>query len=301
MKKYSFPNLLLLAIATGLSWQLAEAAGSAHPYLAPVAVLLAMQSTSFNTLKSAGTRVGGTILGVLLTSYMAQWVGLHGWSVGLSVLVSAGLVSLLRMGDAMVLQAGLSAPLVLDLALTAKSYPLDRIRDTLIGAAVALVLRLLVFPPNTLQETARAVTQYRSELTQFVHRIARFAENGCPSSETSSLQQEAQHLLQVLHDSDKAFEDSWKNMLYNPLLHRHHERLKPWHKQLTALKEAYRHILNILDLLQEETSPTDAALWAVHLDAVAEGRFPPPTLPEPLAREMRKLAMRMQSPGAGAP
>jgi uncharacterized membrane protein YgaE (UPF0421/DUF939 family) len=133
-------------LAAALSWELAEWAGSKHPYLAPLTVLLSIQLTVDKSFQFAWQRILGTIAGVLFTASAAPYLGLKSWSIGLLLFVGTLVVTWLKMDHALLIQVSLSILLVMYFQSKMPSYPLDRIRDTIIGAVVAILIHMLIFP-----------------------------------------------------------------------------------------------------------------------------------------------------------
>ncbi len=136
--------ILNMAIASALAWQLAKLAGSKHPFLAPVSVILCIKSSFAKSLQFSYYRIVGTILGVGVTFWAARYLPLNGWSIGL-VIVIAGLISLLLgRKEVLIRETALSVALVLNLQKQSGVYAFDRIRDTFIGVVVALGVQYLV-------------------------------------------------------------------------------------------------------------------------------------------------------------
>lgn len=145
-------NLLLttlkMALASGIAWELARLAGSKHPFLAPVSVVLCMQPSVQQTLQFSYFRVIGTVIGVILTVIASLWIPLASWSLALLIVLACSLSLLAERHPTLIREVALSVVLVLELQRQTESYAIDRIRDTFIGIAVALVLHLLVLPPK---------------------------------------------------------------------------------------------------------------------------------------------------------
>lgn len=54
-----------LAIGSALSWEISKLFGSDHPYLAPLSVILTIQSTVDKTVSLSIKRMIGTVIGIL--------------------------------------------------------------------------------------------------------------------------------------------------------------------------------------------------------------------------------------------
>src|ERR1700760_2058480 len=79
------------AIAAGLAWAAALAADPhSQPYFAPLAVLLVVQPTVYDSLSRAFQRVAGVVVGVAAALTVRHFLALNAWSVG--IIIFAGLL-----------------------------------------------------------------------------------------------------------------------------------------------------------------------------------------------------------------
>ena len=132
------------AIAAGLAWVAAVAADPhSRPYFAPLAVLLVVQPTVYDSLSRAFQRVAGVVVGVAAALAVSHFLAPSAWSIGL--IVFAGLLAgwAARLGPQGVVQIPVSALLVFLVGRVTPGYGADRIADTLIGAAIAVIAVLL--------------------------------------------------------------------------------------------------------------------------------------------------------------
>src|SRR5690242_3837386 len=117
------------------------------PLVAALTALLVVQATASSTLFSGVERVLSVVVGVALAMGFVSVVGLTWWSLG--VLVAAGIVvgQLLRLGPNLI-EVPISAMLVLGVGYTAgaEATGMGRVVETLIGAAVGVLVNVL-FPP----------------------------------------------------------------------------------------------------------------------------------------------------------
>ena len=130
--------------AAGLAWAAALAADPhSRPYFAPLAVLLVVQPTVYDSLSRAFQRVAGVVADVAAALAVSHFLAPSGWSIG--IIVFAGLLAgwAARLGPQGVVQIPVSALLVFLVGRVTPGYGADRIIDTLIGAAVAVIAVLL--------------------------------------------------------------------------------------------------------------------------------------------------------------
>lgn len=136
-----------VAVAAGIAWAVAVLADPhSRPYFAPLAVILIVQPTVYDSLSRAFQRVAGVVLGVTAALAVSRFLTLSGWSI--AIIVFAGLLIgwSLRLGPQGVVQVPVSALLVFAVGSATPDYGARRVVDTLIGSAIA-VLAVLVSPP----------------------------------------------------------------------------------------------------------------------------------------------------------
>jgi uncharacterized membrane protein YccC len=132
------------AIAAGLAWVAAVAADPhSRPYFAPLAVLLVVQPTVYDSFSRAFQRVAGVVVGVAAALAVSHFLAPSGWSIGIIIFAGLLLGWTARLGPQGVVQIPVSALLVFLVGRTTPGYGAERIGDTLIGAAVAVIAVLL--------------------------------------------------------------------------------------------------------------------------------------------------------------
>ena len=166
---------LRISGAAVAAYVVAEAVGLSDPppLVAALTALLVVQATLASTLVNGVQRVLAVVLGVALAVGFASVVGLNWWSLG--VLVAASIVSgqILRLGPHL-LEVPISAMLVLGVGYVggAESTGLGRIVETLIGAAVGVLVNI-AFPPAVQTRFAgQAVAKYAGEIANLLVEAA---------------------------------------------------------------------------------------------------------------------------------
>src|SRR6202046_1803381 len=132
------------AIAAGLAWAAALAADPhRRPYFAPLAVLLVVQPTVYDSLSRAFQRVAGVVVGVAAALTVSHWLAPDAWSIGVIIFVGLLLGWAVRLGPQGAVQVPVSALLVFLVGRATPGYGGERIVDTLIGAGVAVIAVML--------------------------------------------------------------------------------------------------------------------------------------------------------------
>lgn len=132
------------AIAAGLAWAAALAADPhSRPYFAPLAVLLVVQPTVYDSLSRAFQRVAGVVVGVAAALAVSHFLAPSAWGIGIIIFAGLLLGWSARLGSQGAVQVPVSALLVFLVGRATAGYGGDRIADTLIGAGVAVIAVLL--------------------------------------------------------------------------------------------------------------------------------------------------------------
>src|SRR6202042_1739278 len=101
------------AIAAGLAWVAALAAEPhSRPYFAPLAVLLIVQPTVYDSLSRAFQRVAGVVVGVAAALAAPRVLPPTGWSIAIIIFAGLLLGWTARLGPPGVVQVPISALLV---------------------------------------------------------------------------------------------------------------------------------------------------------------------------------------------
>ena len=133
-------------MSAGIAWAVALAVDpNSRPYLAPLAVLLIVQPTVYDSLSRAFQRIVGVVLGVAAALAVSHFFAPSGWSIGIIIFAGLLLGWSVRLGPAGVVQVPVSALLVFAVGSAIPGYGGQRVVETLIGSAVA-VLAVLASP-----------------------------------------------------------------------------------------------------------------------------------------------------------
>jgi uncharacterized membrane protein YgaE (UPF0421/DUF939 family) len=135
------------AVAAGIAWEVALVVDPrSRPYFAPLAAILIVQPTVYDSLSRAFQRVIGVVLGVAAALVVNHFLTLSGWSIAIIVFAGLLLGWSVRLGPQGVVQVPISALLVFAVGSATPGYGGRRVVDSLIGSAIA-VLAVLASPP----------------------------------------------------------------------------------------------------------------------------------------------------------
>lgn len=149
-----------IAVAASVAWVAALATHPhAQPYFAPLAVLLIIQPTVFDSVSRAFQRVVGVVLGVVVALGLSYLIAPSVWSIGIIIFLGLLVGWAARLGPQGVVQVPVSALLAFVVSRLTPGYGGQRVIDTLIGAGIALVVVLLspsAPAPDTITAQAQA-------------------------------------------------------------------------------------------------------------------------------------------------
>lgn len=139
-----------------------------HPVLAPLAALLVVQVSVYQTLRSAVRRVAGVVAGVLLALGLSALVGFTWWSLGMATALGLTVGYALHLRE-QVLEVPISAILIMSVG--ARSAATGRIVETFIGTAVGLVAGF-VFTSPRLHPAEESIEELCGSMARLLDRMA---------------------------------------------------------------------------------------------------------------------------------
>lgn len=161
--------------ATVAAYVVAESAGLRNPppLIAALTAVLVVQATLASTLVNGVQRVLSVVAGVALAAGFVAVVGLTWWSLGILVAASILVGQVLRLGPHLV-EVPISAMLVLGVgyAAGAETVGVGRIVETLIGAAVGVLVNVAFPPAVQTRYASRAVEKFAGEIAALLATAA---------------------------------------------------------------------------------------------------------------------------------
>ncbi|WP_040948939.1 FUSC family protein [Gorillibacterium massiliense] len=263
-----------LPAAAAISWAIAKWAGSSHPYLAPLAVVLTFQVTISKTLQYAWMRVIGTIAGVLFAAFITPYIGLNAWSLALMLLIGTVISARFHLDHTLMIQISLSILLVMYFQSKMPDYPIDRIRDTFIGAAIAVLVQMLILPPDSLSTAERKLNQLADHFSCHFISAAQWVDHGCSKNEAVTLKNELQGLFKELHQATMELDKSNKSLKYNALAKDKNNLLQEMTRRLNQLRLGYANLSDMVRVLERwsgsgSMTKADRSQWADYLSRFA--------------------------------
>lgn len=188
--------------------------GNERPLLAPLTAILVVQVTLYATVTAGLRRVVSVIVGVLIAVLFAAFLGFSWWSLGILILACLTLGQLMRV-QPFVPEVAISGMLVLGLG-SVSATALGRVVETLIGAAVGVLVNLVFAPPVFVQPAGGAIAELADRLSRLLARIGRELREGATLAETTDWLQESRDLDQEIMRVDDELRRAEESLRLNP-------------------------------------------------------------------------------------
>lgn len=219
------------------------------PVFAAIAALLVVQPSVNQSLSKALERSAGVILGVVIAVLLSLLLGAQSWVVLAAVVVAMLIAWSLRASTGTGNQVAISAVLVLALGSSNPDYALDRILETLIGAAIGFVVNVAVVPPVLSAPARRDIGMLGRELAASLDRLASALPTTRSAAQLQELMLEARLLRPMKDAAEASLTTAEESLSLNPRRGRHREdvddlrqvfdRLSPVVTQVIGMTRAY--------------------------------------------------------------
>ncbi|MCG5212160.1 FUSC family protein [Streptosporangium soli] len=144
--------------------------GADKPLLAPLTALLVVQFTLYRTIRSAIQRIGAVVAGVLVAVVLAATIGFTWWTLGGAIGASLIIGYAARLGNH-ILEVPISAMLIFALGAATPAGAVDRVFETLVGAATGLLAGLIASPVH-MSPAQEAISDLGCRLGELMDRLA---------------------------------------------------------------------------------------------------------------------------------
>ncbi|WP_059172111.1 aromatic acid exporter family protein [Bacillus sp. FJAT-27445] len=277
--KKDFVNKTLLvwkmAIASAVSWELAKLAGSDHPYLAPLSVILCLQTTIYKSIMFSFHRIAGTVVGVMMISWFVSHLPLNGWSLGLLMLAGTFAAKWLKMDETAIHQVALTILLLFSFERKSGDYGFDRVVDTIIGAAVAVIVHMILFPPDFTKNAAKAIKKTSHKLSVLLGEMAIWVHSEWGSNKQTEMENRRKDLLNDLHTVKDTLNIASRSLKFNPLGKKHKGTLSRYKTRLKLLENGFEFASSVIGTLSDwekagQLSPEDQSILLADLEVLKD-------------------------------
>ena len=212
----AFTQTIKTAGACAVSWELArhfvQHSPTGHAVLAPVATLITMQVTIYQTFRRGLQQVAAVILGVIAALILGSYIGLTWYSLSAVVIIGLMIGRTLRLGT-QVNQVATTALLVYSLG---RGYGLERVWDTLIGAAVGITANVLIAPPTFSRVAAKELADLADDLARLCRDVAKALGGEWTAQDARRWLERSRLLSGQSHDAEDFADQAEEAVRYHP-------------------------------------------------------------------------------------
>ncbi|PFG31191.1 FUSC family protein [Paramicrobacterium agarici] len=226
-KRSPLLQVVKTSVAAVLAWVIAGLILPAElPIFAAIASLLVVQPSVNQSFGKAIERSVGVISGVVIASLLSLVLGQYSWVIMLAIIVAVLLSWALRMTTGTSNQVAISAMLVLALGASSPEYALYRIVETLIGAALGIIVNMVIVPPVLVAPVRENVILLGNELAATLERLSAALSEPQSAADRERLMIEARLLRPMKDAAVTSIEEGEESLSLNPRRSAHREQLE---------------------------------------------------------------------------
>ncbi|AZZ49698.1 FUSC family protein [Rathayibacter rathayi] len=229
-------QLVKTAAATAVTWLVATVVfPGTLPVFGAIAALLVVAPSINQSFSKALERSVGVIIGVIVGSVIGTVFGGESIIVLLAIVAAIAVGWVVRLTPASAVQIPISAMLVLSVGAVTPNYALDRILETLLGAAVGVVINVLIVPPVVLAPAERAIGDLTAQLAAALDDLANALQKPVPRRRLDELLINARLLQTMQSKAEEAIATGEESLRLNPRRSAHRDRLLALHSVVPRL------------------------------------------------------------------
>ncbi len=244
------------SVATVAAWFVAVLVlPSELPIFAAIAALLVVQPSVNQSFSKAIERTVGVIAGVVIASLIGSVFSGQTWVILLAIVVSIFFGWVFRLTPGSANQIPISAMLVLAIGASTPGYALDRIIETLIGAALGVIVNVLIVPPVALGPAERDVNLLADEIASSLERLAAALTSPQTPQQLDALMIEVR-LLRPMRDAAAAsVSQGEESLTLNPRRSALRTQLAEVHTLLDRLSPMVTRVIGMTRALHDHYDP----------------------------------------------
>lgn len=225
------------------------------PTFAAIAALLVVQPSINQSFVKGLERSAGVVMGVLLATAAHLLLGDAVWTVLVVIVLAILLAWSLRLTPTSATQVGISGMLVLTTGVVTPNYSLDRILETVLGAAVALVVNALIVPPVLLEPAHLAVARLARDTAVAFERVAIGLTEGWDGERWHEALVRARALRQQHAAAESALVAARESLTMNPRGGRHRTVLERDLAVAEHLRVLVTRVTGMTRAVRDNTAP----------------------------------------------
>jgi uncharacterized membrane protein YccC len=278
------------AIAASLAWLACLLVFPEQlPIFGTIAAILVVQPSINQSFSRALERTVGVVAGVVLAALVGAVLG-----VSTPVILGTVVVALLigwafRLSQSTTAQIPISALLVLALGAETPGYALERVIETVLGAAIAVIVNVIVVPPVRLQPAREAIALLGAEVAASLDELARLIGAPSRAADRASALVSARLLRAMQQKAQAALTSAEDSLRFNPRRSVHRPELDLDNELLDMLQVL---VLRVPGMVRAVDDRYDES---IHTEPTAAGLA---TEVERAAHDLRLVMQRIGGPAA---
>jgi uncharacterized membrane protein YgaE (UPF0421/DUF939 family) len=222
-----FLQVVKTAVAAILAWFAASAVFPQQiPVFAAIAALLVVQPSVNQSFGKAVERSLGVLVGVLVALGAVLVFGDPSWLVLAAIVASLFVAWALRLTPGGSVQIPISAMLVLTIGAATPTYAAARVTETIIGAAVGLLVNAAIVPPQLIAPARLAVLRLGHSLADVLDRLAGGMTGDTSRAEVADILAAARALRPLRESATAALQSGRESLALNPRRSRYRTQLE---------------------------------------------------------------------------
>ncbi|MCW4384618.1 FUSC family protein [Salinibacterium sp. SYSU T00001] len=248
------------SLAAIISWFVAGALlDQPLPIFATIAALLVVQPSLNQSIAKGLERSVGVLIGVFLAYGAGALLGTSSLIVLVIIVVALLLSWVLRLTPGSANQIPISAMLVLAIGQgNTGAYALERIVETLIGVAIALIVNLAIVPPVLREPARRAVTDLGANIAGTLDELSRVLTRADGDVDLDAMLTRARTLRPLQRETREHVARAEESLLLNPRGGRHRSDIERDRDLLTRLDVLVTRVLGMARAVHDHY---DETLW----------------------------------------
>lgn len=247
------------AVATVAAWLIADAiVQGPPPVFAAIAALLVVQPSLNQSFSKAIERSVGVIVGVVIASVLGIAFGEATWVILVAIVVALVVAWAARATAGTANQVAISALLVLALGAATPGYAFDRVLETIIGAAIGIVVNVLLVPPVAVAPAHRAVDALGAEVSASLERLAGALERPPTRAGVEELLLTARLMRPMRDAAERSIATGRESLTLNPRARRHRDELADLSVTLERLSPIVTQVIGMTRAFADHYDPTIA-------------------------------------------
>ncbi|WP_379130247.1 aromatic acid exporter family protein [Paenibacillus sp. sgz500958] len=255
LEKYGISLYMIrVTLAASLSWMAVNSLyGDRYLYFAPLAAVLITQGTVKASLEKGVYRLLGIILGGIVSLIIGRFFDVGGLSILLMLLLGIGVATACRINIQAVTQIGVTS--ILALTFYNDGYVIWRMAETFIGVAIAVIINIIIVPPNAFVKAKRKI--YESTLL-LSDALSGLATGGRGYKQASAALEQAGQWL-------KRGGQEQKELHFTISHYKYRHELQQLMASTAHLKVIHSYIKSIAEEIQLLPSHYPAADWMIEV------------------------------------